>query len=84
MDKDAFHKYHYSGEFIKKRALIDKQAEVDHNKRAHFSYAERKWNWRGEEGMFESPALQEWYTVVDQTNITKQKEGAQRNAEADR
>ena len=71
MDKDAFHQIHYKGAYIKKRALIDKQAEYDHNQQAHFSYAERKWNWAGDEGVFESPALQEWYTVIDQTNITK-------------
>ena len=84
MDKDAFHKVHYKGAFVKRRALIDKQAEVDHNPNAHFSYAERKRNWTGEDGVFESAALQEWYTVVDQTTITKQKAEAKRRTEAEK
>jgi hypothetical protein len=84
MDVDAFRKIHYKGNYVKKRALIDNQAEVDHNKKAHFSYAERKWNWRGEDGVFESPALQEWYTVVDQTFITKEVAGAQLKAARDK
>ena len=57
MNKDEFHKVHYKGAYLKRRALIDDQAEVDKNQRAQASYAERKWNWVGEEGVCPSADL---------------------------
>ena len=42
---------------MKKRALVDQQIIV--NKKADFSYAQRKWNWIGEDGggMFDKTDL---------------------------
>ena len=64
---DGYRKLVYKGEYIKRRALVDQQLII--NKKADFSYAQRKWNWIGEDGggMFESPDLQEWFNVWNQT-----------------
>ena len=54
----------YKGGYLKKRGLVDQQLVI--NKKADFSYAQRKWLWYGEEdGVYAAPDLQDWYQVYD-------------------
>ena len=57
----------FKAKYVKNRALIDQQ--LINNERAHFSYAERKWNWQGEEGFFNKDDLMEWFRLYNQTHI---------------
>ena len=61
----------YKGGYVKRRALVDQQ--LMDNKKAHFSYADRKRRFFGEHGTFNSVDLAAWYSVYDQTEINKYK-----------
>ena len=61
----------YEGQYVRKRALVDQMLMT--NKRADFSYADKKRVFTGENGAFNSVDLAEWFRVYNQTQIKGKK-----------
>ena len=61
----------YQGNYLRRRALVDQM--LLSNKKADFSYADKKRRFFGEHGTFASTDLEAWFRVYNQTQIDRQK-----------
>lgn len=59
--------YESKTQTVRRRALVDQM--LMNNKKADFTYATKKYRWKGEEGDFKSDDLTAYYRVYNQTQI---------------